>query len=180
VPPPGVGVNTLTSALPAVAMSAADIAAVSCVEETNVVGRSVPFQRTTESVTKRLPLTVSVNIAPPALADAGLRLEIVGTPGLLIVKVRALEVPPPGEGVNTFTCAVPARAMSEAGISAVNFVAKTNVVERPAPFHCTTELVTKLLPLTVSVNPGVLAMRDDGLRLETVGTGLLGVLIVKV
>jgi hypothetical protein len=180
VPPPGAGVNTVTGTVPATAMSEAGIAAVNLVAETNVVVRSSPFQRTTELVTKLLPLTVSVNAAPPAVRDDGLRLEIVGTGGLLIVKVSALEVPPPGGGENTVTCAVPATAMSEAGIAAVNLVAETNVVARSSPFQRTTELVTNLLPLTVSVNAAPPAVREEGLRLVVVGTGLSGTLIVKV
>jgi hypothetical protein len=43
----------------------------------------------------------------------------VGT-GLLIVKVAALEVPPPGVGLNTVTLTVPPAAMSVAGMAAVN------------------------------------------------------------
>jgi hypothetical protein len=124
VPPPGVVLNTVTAADPAVAMSAAVIAAVSCVSETNVVVWFTPFHFTTDPLTKSVPLTVSVNAAPPALAAAGLRLVVAGT-GLFIVKVRATEVPPPGAGVNTVTCAVPAAAMSAAVIVAVNWVALT-------------------------------------------------------
>ena len=88
-----------------------------------------------------------------------------------------MEVPPPGAGLNTVTWAVPATAMSEAGIDTVNRVEETNVVVRFDPFQRTTELATKRLPLTVSVNAALPARRDDGLRLEIVGTGLL---IVKV
>ncbi len=64
---------------------------------------------------------------PPAVADEGLRPVVVGT-GLfaaLIVKVWALEVPPPGAGLNTVTAAVPAVAMSEAGIAAVSWAEET-------------------------------------------------------
>jgi hypothetical protein len=84
-----------------------------------------------------LPFTVRVKAGPPAVADEGLRLVVVGT-GLLaalIVKVWALEVPPPGAGVNTVTVAVPAVTMSEAVIAAVNWVEETYVVVRFAPFH---------------------------------------------
>jgi hypothetical protein len=68
--------------------------------------------------------------------------------------------------------------MSAAGIAAVNRVAETKVVVRFAPFHCTTESVTKPVPLTVSVKAAPPAVRDDGLMLEITGTG--GSLIVKV
>src|SRR5258708_39064518 len=79
IPPPGAGVNTVTSAVPATAMSLSEIAAWSCVPLTNVVGRSVPFQRTTEPATKSDPLAVSGNAAPPAVALAGASDVSVGT-----------------------------------------------------------------------------------------------------
>jgi hypothetical protein len=43
----------------------------------------------------------------------------------LIVNVFELEVPPPGPLLNTQTCAVPAAAMSDAGIATVKRVAET-------------------------------------------------------
>jgi hypothetical protein len=66
-------------------MSAAVIAAVNWVEDTNVVVRLAPFHWTAELEMKPLPLTVSVKAAPPRVWDDGLRPEIAGT-GLLIVK----------------------------------------------------------------------------------------------
>src|SRR5438309_294112 len=78
-PPPGVGLNTVTCAVPPVTMSAATIAAVNCVADTNVVVRLAPFQRTTAPVTKFEPFTVSVNPAPPAGAVAGLSPVVDGT-----------------------------------------------------------------------------------------------------
>jgi hypothetical protein len=152
VPPPGAGVNTVTWTVPATAISEAGIAALNRVEETKVVVRFAPFHSTTEPLMKPLPLTVSVKAAAPAVREDGLMLEITGTGGSLIVKVRALEVPPPGVGLNTLTWAVPATAMSAAVIAAVNLVAETNVVARFAPFHWTTELELNPLPLTVKVN----------------------------
>jgi hypothetical protein len=79
VPPPGDGFTTVTLAVPAAAMSAAVIAAVTCVLLTKVVVRADPFHFTMEVLTKLLPFTVRVKAAPPAVADAGLRLVIVGT-----------------------------------------------------------------------------------------------------
>src|SRR5207302_10332826 len=118
--------------------------------------RSVPFQRTTEPATKFVPVTVSVNCGPPATASAGVSAVVAGT-GLLaavIVKVCGLDVPPPGAGLKTVTGAVPAVAMSAAEITAVSCVAEAYVVVRLAPFHRTTEAVTKFVPVTVSVNCG--------------------------
>ena len=151
VPPPGAGVNTVTCAVPAGAMSAAGIAAVSCVPLTNVVVRSVPFQRTTEPVTKFVPVTVSVKADPPTVALLGERELSPGT-GLSRLNGRDEEVPPPGAGLNTVTCAVPAVVMSAARMAAVSWVALTNVVVRSVPFQRTTDPETKFVPVTVRVN----------------------------
>src|SRR4030042_2052634 len=104
---------------------------------------------------KLVPLTVNVNAEPPAVAELGLRLVVVGTglSGTLIVKVWLLEVPPPGVGLKTVTLAVPAVAMSAARIEAVTCVELTYVVVRSVPFQRTTEPLTKLVPLTVRVKP---------------------------
>jgi hypothetical protein len=176
VPPPGVPFTTVTEAVPAVAMSAAVIAAVTWVEETYVVVRFDPFQFTVEPETKPVPFTVSVNPAPPAVAEAGLRPVVVGT-GLLIVKVWALEVPPPGAGFTTVTWAVPAVAMSAAVITAVNWVEETYVVARLDPFQFTVEPEAKAVPFTVSVNPAPPAVAEVGLRPVVDRTALF---IVKV
>jgi hypothetical protein len=177
-PPPGAGLNTVTDAVPTAAISAAKIAAVNCVAETYVVTRSAPFHRTTAPFTKLLPFTVKVNALPPAAAEVGLRLVATGT-GLLIVNVRAPDMPPPGVGLNTVTDAVPTAAISAAKIDAVNCVAETYVVARFEPFHLTTDPFTKLLPFTVNVNALPPAGDEVGLRLVATGTGL-GLLIVKV
>src|SRR5437667_10955620 len=71
VPPPGAGLKTVTVAKPPAAISADEIAAVSCVLLTYVVGRVVPFQRTREPGTKESPFTVSVNAGPPAAVLSG-------------------------------------------------------------------------------------------------------------
>ena len=122
VPPPGVGLKAVTLAVPAVAMSAARIAAVSWVDEPYVVVRSEPFHLTTEPETKLVPFTVRVKALPPAVAEEGLMLVVVGTGlfGTLIVKVWALEAPPPGAGLKTVTLTEPAEAMSVARIEAVS------------------------------------------------------------
>jgi hypothetical protein len=79
MPPPGEGFRTLTLAVPALAISAAVIAAVSCVLLTNVVVRPDPFHCTLDVLTKFEPFTVSVSAAPPAIAEDGLKLDIDGT-----------------------------------------------------------------------------------------------------
>src|SRR5271155_4062251 len=78
VPPPGAGFVTVIFDMPAVAMSPAKIAAVSCIEFTKVVTRGLPFQFTLELLMKPPPVTVSVNAAPPAATEEGFKFETVG------------------------------------------------------------------------------------------------------
>jgi hypothetical protein len=76
-----VGLTTVTEAVPAAAMSLDGTAAVNCVALTYVVVSAVPFHCTTEAFapfTKLVPFTVSVNAAPPTIAEAGTNEEIVG------------------------------------------------------------------------------------------------------
>ena len=65
-----------------------------------------------------------VKADPPAVADAGLKLVMVGV-GLLIVNDLVLDVPPPGALLNTVILAVPAVAMSAVLMLAVNWVLDT-------------------------------------------------------
>jgi hypothetical protein len=93
VPPPGVGLVTVTDAVPADLIAAAGTAAVNCVELTNVVVGIVPPKLTIEVVIKLAPLMVRVKPAAlPATALVGDIAVIVGT-GLPPPPVEA--VPPP-------------------------------------------------------------------------------------
>jgi hypothetical protein len=157
-------------------MSLAKITAVNCVALTKVVARPLLFHCTTELETKLVPLTVRLKAGPPAAVLEGESKLAVGT-GLLMVNVRALVVPPPGEGFTTVTDAVPAVAMSPAGTEAVNCVLLTWLVVSPVAFHCTVEVETNLVPVTVSVKAGPPAVALKGESKVAVGTGLL---IVKV
>ena len=87
-----------------------------------------------EEDTKFVPVTVRVNAAPPANAKLGFKDAVMGT-GLLVVKVKGPDVPPPGAEFTTVTIAVPAVAMSAAVIAACKLVLETNVVVRELPFH---------------------------------------------
>ena len=174
-PPPGDGFWTTTLAVPAEAMSLAEIEAVTWVALTNCVVRSAPFHHTVELLINPVPFTVNVKAAPPAVAELGLKLVMAGV-GLLIVKVCALEVPPPGAGVTTVTEAVPAVAMSVAGMAAVSCVALTKVVVRAFPFQFTVEFAVKLFPLTVRVNAAPPAIAAFGLIELVVGAGVLAVM----
>ncbi|HEV2520949.1 MAG TPA: hypothetical protein VGT24_01100 [Candidatus Acidoferrales bacterium] len=90
--------TTVTFKVPAVMMSAAVIAAVSCAPFTNVVVRGLPVIFTVEPGTKLLPFTVSVNAAPPVATLDGERVVIAGTGKTVCLStadVLALKVPSP-------------------------------------------------------------------------------------
>ena len=74
--------NTSTFFVPAVAMSAALMLAVNWVLDTYTVVRFDPCQRTVASEIKPEPFTVRVKAGPPAKADAGLKLVMIGARGL--------------------------------------------------------------------------------------------------
>lgn len=57
-------------------------------------------------------------------------------------------------------------------MEAVSCPAFTNVVVRLLPFHCTTEVLTKLLPFTVNVNAPEPALTVFGDTVVITGTGL--------
>jgi hypothetical protein len=120
--------ETVIEAVPAAAISAAEIAAVICVALTNVVVRGELFHSTTEPLTKFVPVTVKVN---PARLQDGVEFDAVVeadtavTAGGTIMKGRPPVVPPPGPGETTATCAVPMARKSPTGMVAVICVALT-------------------------------------------------------
>ena len=120
---------------------------------------------------------------PPAVPDevrppAGVTVSGPATVAAFTVNVSPAEVPPPGVGLNTVTCAVPADATSAADIDAVSCVAEPNVVVRFAPFHRTTEPATKFVPVTVSVNAAEPAVAEVGVMDDNVGAGLLAATVM--
>jgi hypothetical protein len=167
------GLTTVIGNVPRAVMRLAATVAVSCVEETNVVGSGLPFQFTIEVETKFVPFTVNVNCVSPALAQVGSSEVMVGV--ALIVSVAAPDVAahPP-----TVIEAVPGVAMREAGTVAVSFFEETNVVASALPFQYTVEPETKLLPFTVRVNCGPPAPMQVGL-IELI-VGVLPIVITKV
>jgi hypothetical protein len=172
VPPPGAELVTVMLAFPDVAISVAKMAAVICVELTNVVAFALPLNFTTELETKPVPLTVSGKAAPPATMPVGLSEVIVGA-GLLTVKLAAVEVPPPGAGFVTVTGTIPAVAMSPAGMDAVSCVALTNVVVAATPLKLTAAPLTKPEPVTVRVKPVLPAVALLGESVVMTGGGLV-------
>src|SRR6202030_12792 len=77
VPPPGLGLKTVTEAVPGVAISVAVMGAVTWVLERKVVLRGLPFQLTMAPGTNPVPFTVKMNAEPPGVA-------VTGTVGWLI------------------------------------------------------------------------------------------------
>lgn len=71
VPPPGPGVVTVTGMLAIAAMSVELTEIDNCVFDMNVVVLDTPFHLTTDDAIKFVPVTVSVNPAPPANAFVG-------------------------------------------------------------------------------------------------------------
>lgn len=138
--------------------------------------RETPFHCTVEApCIKFEPFTVSVKPKLPGAIQLGLKLPMPGT-GLLIVRVCAFEVPPPGVVLNTVIAGVLPTAISISVIAAVSCVAETNVVVRLIPFQRIEEIpLLKFVPFTVSVNPAPRAVTEVGLILMVVGTGLFTV-----
>jgi hypothetical protein len=147
-------------------MSLAKITAVNWVELTKVVVRALPLKLTVAPLTKPVPLAVNEKVAEPAAAFAGWRDVNTGAALLaaLIVKVRVLEVPPPGDGLVTVTPAVPAAATSLARTEAVSCVELTNVVTRLLPLKLTVAPLTNPVPFTVNAKAGEPAVALDGCR----------------
>jgi hypothetical protein len=93
--------DTEIIAVPGKAVSGGEIAAVSCIALTNVVGRGKPFQLTTLPLTKFVPFTVRVK--PTGLQYDAEDAETDVTVGAEIVNVAPVEMPPPGPIVNKKT-----------------------------------------------------------------------------
>ena len=85
----GVGSKTVTENVPELAISDASISVVKAFVSTKVVSRSLPSMRITNSGRKSVPLTVSVNPGPRAIALDGERLI---TFGATVVELRPVVV----------------------------------------------------------------------------------------
>ena len=101
---------------------------------------------------------------------------VAGGTGTVTVRVREFEVPPPGVGLVTVIEDVPEEAMSAARMVAEIWVEEAKVVARGEPLILTTELETKLVPVTVRVKFDPPAVVEVGEMTEMVGTGLFTVI----
>src|SRR5262249_3391495 len=109
VPPLGAGENTVMLVAPGFGMSADVTVANNLVGLSNLVGRLLPLIRTTDELTKPLPLTVSSKSWAPAWTVVGLIVVMRGTGfGVAMVKLTGFDAPPPGSGLITRIVAGPA------------------------------------------------------------------------
>jgi len=137
-----------------------------------------PFHCTVDPGTNPVPFTVKVNPTPPAGAELGLKALIVCAEGeALMVKVAALEVPPPGFTTVMLIVRLPADEIKLAGTEQLNCVAVTRVHDNADPFHCTVDPETNPVPVIVKVKAPPPVGTELGFRLVTVGAAGL---IVKV
>lgn len=166
------GLATATFTVSTEVIFAAVTPAVSCVGLTNVVASCVTLlllsvHCTPEQGKKLLPVTLREKAAVPAVAPAG-EMEVITAAGsdvAEIVKEAGAELTPE---LDTVIDAVPAEAVSEAGMTAVSCVELTNVVLRGEPFQLMTDPFTpfrKFVPFTVRMNPVGL---HDGVEFDIV------------
>lgn len=161
MPPPNPGLATVTFAVPKVPMSIDEIAACNCVLEMNAVVRALPFHCTMEAGTKFVPTIDSVKDPPPAMAELGFKLAMLGG-GDMTVKVTPLLATPP-----TVTTTFP--VLAPVGTGAVILVALQLVAVAAAPLNARMLLpcmAPKFVPVTVTPAS---AIPEVGLRLVIVG-----------
>jgi hypothetical protein len=91
-PKSGSGSKTVTENVPTVCISEAAMAVVNSVESTNVVDRSLPSMRITKPSTKAVPLTLSVNPDPPAIALDGERPLTLGAASITLEAAEASDL----------------------------------------------------------------------------------------
>src|SRR5262245_23789555 len=90
----------------------------------------------------------------------------------LIGKFRALDSPPPGDRLRTFTSAVPGEDRSAAERLMLRLrVAWSKFAGRTCPRHKTCEVEKKPEPATVNVNGPLPAVAEGGVRLLMDGSG---------
>lgn len=140
--------------------------------DTKVVVRGLPFQSTLDVMVKFAPKRSRVNEGPFTNPDVGKNEFRIGAGVPATVNAGPDTVPVPTPGVATLITTVPAVATSVALIAACSKVLDANVVERGLPFHWTTEVFRKFVPVTLSVNPALPAGTELGLRDAICGTGV--------
>ena len=166
VPPPGVGVATVTWSMPAVVRLAAGITdAIPLVPTKIEAGSAAPFHCTVEHGDKLLPFTVNATGGPVNTSNAAFEgeIELIAGAGRLAPdgsavtgSLREFELVP-GLAPETVMAAAAApvlgNAVSAGVIAALSCVALRKVVTRGEPFQLTTSPFAKPVPVTVRVKP---------------------------
>jgi len=168
VPPPGPGLVTVTLIGPAVATSVPGTVTWSDVADCEDGFSTFAPKFTVEPLTKFVPVSVIVTPVPTVVL-VGL-IEVSVGAGLLMVKVCADVVPPPGAGFVTVTLSGPAAARSAVVIAAVNSVELTKVAVGATVPNFTVEPLTKFVPVNVRVKaapPTVALVGEIELRVGT-------------
>ena len=156
-------------------MDPAAMTAPSTFELTKVVVRALPSNDTWLPGTKLLPFTTSGCAGEPTSTLAG-EIDVRTGVGFSIESGCEPDVPPPGAAFVTSMEAIPV----ETGVvTAVSCDELTNVVASGAPPSRTTLVMTKLDPVTVSVE-GTPTRMVDGERLPIEGTGFWTVSVTLV
>jgi hypothetical protein len=123
-------------------------------------------------LTKPVPVMVNWNAPPPAVALVG-KSEITVGNGLLMVKGKVPEVPPPGAGLLTETLIVAPVAVSVAGTVTTIVVAVIEVGTKPVNVpKVTVAPAPKLVPVIVSGKAPPPEVALAGESWVMVGTGL--------
>ena len=139
-----------------------------------MVVRGVEPHITTDEELKLDPATVRVNAAPPAAAEVGYIIVIAGP---LTVKVGALEAGVALPFTTVTLIGDPTVVASTVSVTvAVSWLALLTVVARGVAPHITTEVATKFVPVTVSVNAADPATAEAGLTDPMVGALTVNVL----
>jgi hypothetical protein len=142
-------VCAVIDAIPGWAIRLAGTVTVSCPEFTTIPNSAELFQNRTVLALNPVPLTVSVKLGPPAVADVGEMLVIV-TFGLMVNVSGGGDVRPPSA---TSTKAVPAVIKKLEGTVAVSCEVEMKLVLSPDPLHVTRVPLLKPDPLAVNVKP---------------------------
>ena len=158
--------------LAAVAWSATESWKVSCVALTKVVGRATLPTCTVEVGRKLVPMTETVAADDaPVVRVAGASVMGPGM-GLLMARLAAAEVPPPGAGLTAVSARLPAAAKSAAVRTALTCVELTYTVARLVPAACITVAGTKPVPVMEMVCWDAPATAVKGTNCVMVGWGL--------
>lgn len=162
---------TVIEAVPAEVIRLAGIVATRDVELPKVVASAVPLKRAVVGLINPVPVNV-IEVAPePACTDEGLMLVSVGAGGggtVVIVKVRALEVPPASW---TVTETLPAVRSKLEGIVALRLDAPRNVVDRFVPSKFNVVGFENPVPVMLTGRFADPACAELGEMLVSVGAG---------